>query len=400
MPGQFCTLGSSSASDYCVRAAGIQPMHCRIGCRQNGGFIECFSDATINIGGTNKNRSRLTNGNVLKVGNISIEVIIELPEGPAASFDIAFDHSEDAEIKDSPKADAEQPVNRIEPPAINPHVERGQPSDKSQSPTINRPSEKTGAEASSGPDLSRKIEPESNPSSSSELASEGPTATDEDSYNSSSAKTNKPVFEFDSVDPSDIKLTEGDLDAIENMDGNSLLLGDFGTIANDALSDDPLPVQNPDQSQPTEMPPPNTVDSESQNLLPGGTESGRCCHWTGSAVRPTLELLEQHLSSLHCFDIQSRGCLVQCSFGDVKQAVSGQSEPKIFLVSEKSQDYLIEFLASKRWHERFSHPQALSMFLALLPAKHIKQLFAEINTCVLVQHSDVEVVRFNRKLDL
>ena len=135
-PGQFCTLGSSSAADYCVRAVGILPMHCRIGCRQNGGFIECLDpSATINIAGTDKNRSRLTNGDQLKIGTLLIEVLIPQTSKSAKSFGIAFDDIETAEPAQSAttaQSTAERldkgPVSRLdereqdEPSATDPQI--------------------------------------------------------------------------------------------------------------------------------------------------------------------------------------------------------------------------------------------------------------------------------------
>ena len=402
MSGQFCTLGSSSAADYCVRASGVLPMHCRIGCRQNGGFIECFDDnATITIAGGNKNRSRLTDGDILKIGVVAIQVKIPLPERPSASFNIAFNDHGNAEESDAPEVALTQPEvavtqsqNQLETPTISPPVKPKENKTENLAPPIILPSDKTDLEPNEiEPDHSTKNQLESVTPTSSDPTPKEITSTD-DSGRSSSTKTDKPIFEFDSVDSTDTKLTEEDLNVIENMNGNSLVLPDF-----DVMAAETFPDHNFDQSQPTDTPP-DSSNSGSQNLIPGGSDTGKCCRWTGKEVLPTLELLEQHLSSLQCFDIETNVCLVPCSFGDIKQAVSDQSGPRMFLLTEKSQNDLIRFFAAKRWFERLGHPQALSMFLTLLPAKHIKLLFAEINTCVLVQQDSIELVRFNRELDL
>ena len=390
-PGQFCTLGSSSAADYCVRAVGILPMHCRIGCRQTGGFIECLDpSATINIAGTDKNRSRLTNGDQLKIGTLPITVVIPQASKSAPSFGIAFDDIDSAEPAETAR-NAQATAERLDEGTHSQPVEREQEESAAadaRTDLDNSPIEQSEASLSKVPNSD---------DNQSVADSKKVTSSTGESKNLDSTKSGKPIFEFDSVEPSDIKLTEEDLDVIENMTGNSLVLQDFDTMGTETfpehLRQESLPSKADDgQPSATELEP------DSDDHVPSGSDTGKCYRWTSTSVMPMIELLEQRISGIRCFDIQKNVNLVPCSFTEIKQAVANKDGPKIFVLSNNNQDELRGFFAAKRWNERLGHPQALSMFLTLLPARNIQLLFEEIDACILVQKSDIELVRLSRGL--
>jgi hypothetical protein len=41
------------------------------------------------------------------------------------------------------------------------------------------------------------------------------------------------------------------------------------------------------------------------------------------------------------------------------------------------------------------HPEALSMSLSILPARHVAALFYQIDTVLLIQKSDTSLIRLN-----
>ena len=380
-------------------------MHCRIGYRQNGGFIECFDDsATINVAGIDKNRSRLTNGDILKIGLVGIEVVIPQSGVPATVFDIAFDDDDTktVETSDALASAVEQPQAFSDTSATEPQqavTETLTAPDKA--PTDLGTLTETDLDDSTSYQT-ESITPSKDNDNAPALENEATFTQDESdrpsSDSSGSVKSaDKPVFEFDSVDPADIKITEEDLDVIENMTGNSLVLQDFDAMVAETFPDH---LRNQSVPQDTSEPqPPEPASPDSDKLIPGGSDTGKCCRWTGKTVLSVVEFIEQRCSSLQCFDIEENVNLINCSFADIKHAVANKNGPKIFLLTEKSQNDLRRFFTAKRWNERLGHPQALSMFLTLLPAKNIKLLFAEIDACVLVQNNDIELVRLSRDLE-
>ncbi|MFK7767212.1 MAG: FHA domain-containing protein [Mariniblastus sp.] len=90
--GQYCTVGSSTAADYCIRGDGIEPVHCRIGCQTSGGYVECFNPLTnIVINDSPKDRTRLSHGDQLSIG--SVHLIVDLPkeEIETPNFSLSFE---------------------------------------------------------------------------------------------------------------------------------------------------------------------------------------------------------------------------------------------------------------------------------------------------------------------
>ena len=219
-----------------------------------------------------------------------------------------------------------------------------------------------------------------------------------DSTKPSSTKSNKPIFEFDSVEPADIKLTEDDLDVIDNMTSSSLVLQDLDTIVTETFPEHLRQESTTNETAEAVDTQPSATEPDLDEHMPSGSDTGKCYRWTSTAVMPMVELLEQRFSEMQCFDIQENVNLVPCSFAEIRQAVTSKDGPKIFVLSDNTQNQLRSFFAAKRWNERLGHPQALSMFLTLLPAKNIKLLFEEIDTCILVQKSDLELVRLSRNL--
>ena len=390
-------------------------MHCRIGCRLNGGFIECFDpSATINVGGTDKNRSRLSNGDLLKIGALRIEVVIPQDSKPAATFDIGFDDIASTQVADAsipfqPEADFFDETT-IEPPTAQELRELeasrlilnspsspddyldDQPESQTLADNTTATPERDNFVANSNAKEHRPAEVERDQDTDSEAA----TSSNDDSKSSRSGQSSKPIFEFDSVEPDDIKLTEEDLNVIENMTGNSLVLQDL-----DAVVSETFPEHVRDQSTSKEVADTQAqeTNSDSENLIPDGVDSGKCYHWTGKTVLPTVELLEQRSSELQCYQVRKNVNLVSCTFAEIKQAVASKDGPKIFVLTNNTEDELHSFFIAKPWNDRLGHPQAISMFLTLLPAKNIERLFANIDTCIMVQGSDVELVRLSQNLE-
>ena len=373
-------------------------MHCRIGFLQNAGFVECFdASATINIAGKDKNRSRLTNGDLLNVGDVGFTVTIPQPAKPAKVFDIEFDDADTVDSADEATDGKAQPPQDL--------VDQGSVDSQTDPSPVVRSIDFADTPPSSRPSPENEQEPDAAPKSEVTSASDAtpaPTATSESNERKRSreASDHRPVFEFDSVEPDDIKLTEEDLDAIENMNANSLVLQDFDSMVAETFPDELRKQPSPSDAAKTELFDTQTTEPTlgAEDFIPHGTDTGKCCRWTGSSVLPAVEFIQQRRPSLNCFEIGEHVNLASCSFTDISQAVADKDGPKIFLLTEKSSIKLSSFFAAKRWNERLGHPQALSMFLTLLPAKSIRRLFEQIDACVLIQKSDLELVRFNRKL--
>ena len=376
-------------------------MHCRIGCLQTGGFIECFdAAATISIAGTDKNRSRLTDGDVLKIGVLHIEVVIPQANQPTSTFDDLFDDIDSTDTVDAP-IETQLEADFFDDVIVNPPVEQDQSEPdfaalvpNSTASPDDFPIDMQSAEADGEQQKDEQTDREEPAASTDDLK----TA---DLENSRSATTSKPVFEFDSVEPDDIKLTEADLNVIENMTGNSLVLHDLDSMVIETFPEHLRHQSVTDETTDARL---SETDLSSDHDaipsgIPSGSDAGKCYRWTGKSVLATVELIEQRDAELQCFDVQENVSLVSCSFAEIKQAITDRAGPRIFLLSEKNPNDLKSFLTANRWNERLGHPQALSMFLTLMPAKFVKLLFAEIDACILVQKSDIELVRLSRDLE-
>ena len=390
-------------------------MHCRIGCRLNGGFIECLDPSgTINVAGVDKNRSRLTNGDLLKIGTLQIDVVIPQVSEPTTLFDIAIEDFASADTADAP--DITQPeADFFDETTIDPAVEldqsdfeflpsalssnsnpgsseADQPEPSTPSTEIDATREQESSVGNSSSDKKQTAESDNDQA----IGSDKATSSDDDSKSPSSAESDKPVFEFDSVEPSDIKLTEEDLDVIENMTGSSLVLKDFDGMVKETF---PEHIRDQSTTKETTDTRPQEIGSNSNSSIPTGSDSGKCYHWNGKAVLPTVELIEQRNSEMQCFRVQENGSVVPSSFAEIRQAVASKDGPKIFVLTKNSEDELNSFFTTKPWNDRLGHPRALSMFLTVLPAKNIERLFAKIDACILVQSSDTELVRLSGNLD-
>ena len=403
--GQFCTVGSSPAADYCARWDGIEPNHCRIGCRTSGGFVECFDpNVTIVHNGVERNRVRVKGGDRIKIG--PIEFSVELPDKveQKQSFGVSFDEEDDFE-KAEDLASEEDDLKNVP-------VER-ESGDVTAGLWVNDPppSEPLPIEDEDSNDFAA-AEPEPNNASPevqplvedlpSDAASEVP-AEDKGEFKApnptkSTEKASKPVFEFDSVDASDLTVNGDDLAAIENMKGNSLVLQDMAFSSAEAF-----PESSVNQEASDSIDSSNTEEQDEMlangDILAGGSfQQGKGWRWGGKHVAEMVGYLVESKQDLNCYRVLEHVNLSKCSLDEVKDVADKRAEVAIFLLSTQESAELLRFLLSKRWNERLAHPEALSMSLSLLPARNISSLFEHLDTIVLVQKGNVEMIRITNQL--
>ena len=135
-------------------------------------------------------------------------------------------------------------------------------------------------------------------------------------------------------------------------------------------------------------------------MLAGGSfQGGKCWRWSGRQVPELVGVLGQSRADLNCFRVLEHVNLEVCSFDEIKDAAANRQEFVTFLLSVHESAELLRYLFSKRWNERLGHPEALSMSLSLLPAHNIGSLFEQLDTIVLVQKGDVEMIRISNRLD-
>lgn len=351
-------------------------MHCRIGCRLNGGFIECLDDrATILINGVPRNRARLSDGDRIRIG--ILEISVDIPQQPKPQvFEIAFDDEDERKDTDANAIDHQ--------PTATPFIDDELLSDETKELSAELES-KSVAESEEA--VSKAV-----PVEIVELKPTKPVSAEIENTNSE-----KPVFEFDSVDPTDTDITGDDLEAIENMTGNSLVMQDLAFSAEETFPDhfrNKREQKSPAKTEP-EVPPTDAAE----NILDGGSsQGGKCWRWGGRSVLAAIETLQRMRQDLNCFHVQQHVSLSACSFDTIKQAATDRQEVSIYLLSSQAKGELLRQLFSKRWNERLTHPEALSMSLSLLPTRNVASLFEYVDTAVLVQNGDVEMVRLNNLL--
>jgi hypothetical protein len=386
-------------------------MHCRIGCRQVGSFIECIDDqVSITINGRDpQNRARLSNEDRIKIGAVEIKVVIPQAEVSSNLFDIAFDDHDTVTARDAPNEsikplDEPIPQGLENDQAAGPAIERADEdadfpnlsSQRSAVPDRETLAEETVSDDPPATEPSGNQQQSPTESESSNSARPAGSESDDDKAGPKPVKPGRPVFEFDSVEPNDISLTEEDLDVIENMTGNSLVLQDYDVMLDETFPDRDRKqgIENADDFAASL----SDVSPAGENQIAGGSGSGKCWRWGGKSALAAIQAVQLSRPNLNCFCVAEHTRLLPTSYEAIKIALSNRNEPQIFVVTEHHSNDLLQYFLTNRWNERLGHPQVLSTFLTVLPSRHIDSLFGEIDACILVQESDVEVVRLNRDL--
>lgn len=403
--GQFCTVGSSSAADHCLRAAGIEAMHCRIGCRLNGGFLECINDeSVVLVNGVPRTRARLTNGDRIKIG--IVELTVDLPEkAEKRSFSVSFEDDDSPDgvgtiaAEASPKTENQNTEIEPEPASSAKFDDWIETEDETETKEFDF-SEDHEAD---------KVDTVEASDRESDLAltdhepdTEISTPKDEitDTQSKPPERERKAVFEFDSVDAENTPFTDEDLAALENkgetvssQNANFFSADlEFANVNQGAItSNEDATTSNVDADNDRSIEP-----FDAQSSIPGGSsQGGKFWKWIGDRVVSALALIEQREERPVCYFVNEHVELNQCSFEEVTEAVTSRKQNSIYLLSNNDPTEVTRFLVAKRWNERMRHPEALSMSISILPARHVNALFDQVDAVVLVQKSEVCLVRID-----
>ena len=354
--------------------------------------MECINDeSTVLVNGVPRNRARLSNGDQIKIGIVELKV--DMPEKvEKRSFSISFADDDSPEGVGSIAGEILPSTEAIE--EVDTPLERAS-EDKEDAFEIGNffeadDDEDTAEIFGDGDESDLDLM---------EHAPDIPMSTPEDEIKNTqpeprSRPDRKAVFEFDSVDSEDTPFTDEDLAAVENRAGNmSVENADFFSaelaFANVSEDEAESPNAGVDAGYGFE-------NSDAESRIPGGSsQGGKFWRWIGSTVVPAIEVLEHSDEKLVCYRVSEHTELSQCSFKNVRESVASRSEDSIFLISENDPMDVTRFLIAKRWNERMRHPEALSMSISILPARHVGALFEQVDAIVLVQKGDFSLLRIN-----
>ena len=183
-------------------------------------------------------------------------------------------------------------------------------------------------------------------------------------------------FEFDSADPTDIQLTQEELDEISNTE----LTDDVpGTSLSDASNDED--------------------SSDSPNSLVDGVEvAHKHWKWSGSKAEIAFRtLLDQRSHPPNIYECRD-GQLMMASLEDLTAEALSDRKSAVYLISDLSLNDLTLLLLQKRWTDRIGHPQAIAMFLALSPRRLVREFFGSVDACLLVNERELELFRLNETI--
>ena len=368
-------------------------MHCRIGCRINGGFLECTDDElNVLVNDVPRNRVRLTHGDVVKIGDV--EMTVDFPQREIKrSFDLAGEENSttDAEVSDS-EVEASAEVWESESDSPSPPESEKQVFDFD---VDDADGEGIGGEAvfenlvfPPPAETPPPVEVPESTIANQESASKGQAQPDKDEF----------VFEFDSVDAHTTSVTAEDLAVAKNMSGETITVEDPEVLSS---FDDDTEDQRPDVAVGKGSEEPTSEDSEnmSDQLEGGSLQAGKFWRWSGtSAVLAGLgELFRDDRKRLTCYQVSEHVDLQECSLEVVQEAVQASSTEGIYLVINGDPSKVFQFLISKKWHERMKHPEALNISISILPARHVSALFEQIDSIVLVQKSGADLLRIDQQ---
>ena len=346
--GQSCTIGASAVADYRVNAIGVSAVHCRIVCRPSGGFVECLEDENfIVINGAYRRRSRICDGDLLKIGSISVSVKRPTPKVGLRSFNIDLGNQAETDGPDFLiDIDADEPDQAVAPEDII---------------DLEMPEHKNSA-TQDGAD-------ETISSFDSEVQSKMPAKSLKPNFVTSRVtktqnvfkQSSRPFFEFDSAGPANPNLFEDELELTSQ--------------AEDLIS--PLPA---DESE----------DRSGGSLSP--TDTGKFLRWIGDDAVDVLHRMQGTEETLNIYRILS-GQMKLVSEEDIEKHLNAKAVPAVFLFSKHSSEDLMSHIRSRKWIDRIGHPQAVNMFLALSPKRMVSDFFAMVGACLLLQNDEVELVR-------
>lgn len=421
--GQYCTVGSSAAADYQFRAVGIDPVHCRIGCRSTGGYIECLDlNSSIVVNGVVKDRSRLTHGNTLRIGAVELNVDMPGLEVPIKDFEVRFEDEESptTKVAEALAMDQESEPTPANPPANPPAIPPANPLDDQdhfgpletasefalhRSDEISDDDENRSAEPSS---LASPLKPESDESDdpqstgSSSTTKYVPSAEHHDDGSpDGSPSTRSITFQFDSAEPDDLDLSQAEIDQMtesspQQLEGNVDLESAIeGATASKELSDTEFSSNHlnpPDDSNP-ELP----SDAEvARDALPDGVDAGKHWKWTNTRAIAALRLIlesDPELKTYQC-DIKQ---IKRIDIEEFSMRWFKQQKTVVYLISRLDENELNNLTRTRRWDERIGHPQAVTMFLALSPKRIVSEFFDSIPACVLM-NEELELLRRDNQL--
>ena len=373
--GQSCTIGLSTVADYRVNAIGVSAVHCRVVCRPSGGFIECLEEKTfIVINGAYRSRSRISHGDLLKIGAVSVSVKMPTPnigfdnfnidlsnetETTSSDFSIDFDSDEQDEIIVS------DGIIDVEMPA----------------------SQNSATQHAADNSIS---------SIHSELSSSAFVNLSEDELKMSDATQtqlnplDRPFFEFDSTESADATISIEELECVpqtENFANAPLSEPLHGSHANQASTSDEA---NDDiQNTPTT----SSADGSdhSNSGLSSPTDTGKFFKWTGDNAVAVFHQMQNTQAPLNIYRILS-GQIKSVSEADIRKHLSAKIVPAVFLLSKLSSEDLMSQIQSRKWIDRIGHPQAITMFLTLSPKRLVTEFFTLVSVCLLLQNDEVELL--------
>lgn len=376
--GQFCTVGASPAADYSVNAKHVEPVHCRIGCRSNSGFIECLADeGQIVVNGKPRNRSRLADGDSLRIGTIDIHVEVSGKQQSKREFEISFSDEPSATTQISGAHRAER--NR---------------SDDDDSFDLAQPGDVRHKSSATG-------DPDNEPVSTAELpksAVEDSPSADATKQSSSDADSEqkhlkpvqpgKPVFEFDSTDPDQAPLTREDLKNLESLDNlpGQQSLEDLVEPETKSSVDESKKASRPTEKKTEE----NSEDKPEIRSEP--LESGKHWKYAGSDAMAALQKVVTAAPDLNVYTIDA-GVFVEVQASEMLALCKARAGAHSFLLSELPAQELATITRRRKWTGRLGHPQAINMFLALSPKRISDEFFKLFDACVLVHDHDLELMR-------
>lgn len=410
MSGQSCTIGSSAAADYSLTSEELDEIHCRITCRGNSCFVECFHfESKIIVNDKNANRSSLSDGDSLRLGKHhflvdfesnrvrpvelvestneqeydSLEEVFSLPD--AAPIDADDDSKSPSSL--APESSADELDADVKPVAQESLEENSlfqdsldDDSHASDSDSLDHDSDEPFGFDDQGfdfPEVSDEQPTVADTSEQGEKDSDLEFASDqsEDSIQPDSNDTSLDSEDFsDSVTPSEMpehsttvigtELSSDFEDAIDSEADSTLAdLRDMKSWKLDEDSDEPIaPSGDPKASE-------FLRNLANRSLL--DKKSG------DEAVVALMQILDSNDANL--FQIQSHAIkLIEFSefeeFTDVKDSV--------FLVSELAENELQTLLVEKRWLGRMKYPLGLQRYLELSPSKIFDSFFKAVSACV------------------
>ena len=454
--GQYCTVGCGAAADYCINTGGVGTVHCRVGCRSNGGFIECLdSNATIVVNGSTLNRSRLSDGDALQIGSLPVRVVVLRSDKPPKTFAIAFEDETKAGTEISPEpetrpsqggaAGVDSVTEDESSEAVSPDLEQ-----QSASLPIEQLPQKTASgvpvEIAASPlvdTIPTPSSPTAKANNSSALAGDSPVNEQPPEPNSDS-----PLSESDAISSLDSAAVSSDITKdLGNQPAERTNHEDqFRSSAADQSQALPKPVAPGralfefDSTDPSSSPlveadlqklaqldsvdgllgnhdlesmldaPLINVTNDEENVESRDTSGDSVSaaedsepllssgiqtdkHWKWTGGS-VLHLVDKLLSSREDIKIyvNDNQQMIQIEPQEMFERCERKKGTGIYLLSTLSLSELFIITRQKKWDGRLGHPQALSMFLTLSQKRISDEFFEPIDACLLLNEGEVELL--------